>query len=174
MLVSCMRGVPLAPQASRDARAVGGGRAPRLRAVLAGVCIIAQASRARAAAAGGQEAARMEAPLKVEGAGVPEVVGTYEARRPDQVPEGFARTCREMGWDVQQTWAKLAMKDVPWYESENGSYVYLHVERQWWIDAPSGAGVYIADDVDGRVPQQGWQMLRGARPPPPTVTVLRQ
>ncbi|CAJ1966455.1 unnamed protein product [Cylindrotheca closterium] len=84
--------------------------------------------------------------IRVRGAGVTSVNGIYKAKPYSRVPAGFAKTCDKMGWPSEATWIKLAVPSIDWYEADNGSYIYLHKEGQWWIDDPSGAGVYIANN----------------------------
>eukprot|EP00523_Entomoneis_sp_CCMP467_P007081 CAMPEP_0168741162 /NCGR_PEP_ID=MMETSP0724-20121128/12363_1 /TAXON_ID=265536 /ORGANISM="Amphiprora sp., Strain CCMP467" /LENGTH=141 /DNA_ID=CAMNT_0008788641 /DNA_START=30 /DNA_END=455 /DNA_ORIENTATION=- len=84
--------------------------------------------------------------IRVRGAGMASVNGIYHAQPHSRGPAGFAKTCDKMGWPSRATWTKLAVPSLDWYEANNGSYIYLHQEGQWWIDDPSGAGIYIADN----------------------------
>ena len=69
------------------------------------------------------------------------------------------------------------MSGHDWLEHENGSYIYLHAEGQWWIDEPSGKGVYIAtaDRSEKHPPIDGWKSLISERGLPlPTVEHITQ
>lgn len=124
----------------------------------------------------------------VSGAGTVVVNGFYGIiRNASEIPQGFSSTCVQMRWDASRMWLQLSDQVTPWYLHENGSYIYYNVgDEQWWIDEPSGAGVYIAPDAgsagqadvmpDGasttRIkvpPKGGWKGLKGAKPPLPTV-----
>ena len=49
-------------------------------------------------------------------------------------------------------WRKLSDGRRPWFESDNGSYIYWNrSDGCWWIDGPTGAGVYI-QKRDSEVP----------------------
>ena len=61
--------------------------------------------------------------IRINGAGVPSVVGSYAQRKPDMIPEGFALVCRNMRWDVKKTWHTLSDLRRPWFEAENGAYM---------------------------------------------------
>merc|ERR1712032_1283455 len=66
--------------------------------------------------------------------------------------------------------AHLSNQESPWYEAENGSYIYWNMnDGQWWIDAPDGRGVYVVKASPDSVPAQGWELLQGAKPPAPRV-----
>ena len=45
---------------------------------------------------------------------------------------------------------------------------------QWWIDGPSGAGLYVLQDASGNPvpPKSGWVALNGVQPPVPEVHVI--
>ncbi|KAL3928906.1 MAG: hypothetical protein SGBAC_012441 [Bacillariaceae sp.] len=112
--------------------------------------------------------------IRVQGAGVASVNGVYKAKPYSEVPAGFAKTCDKMGWPSEATWVKLAVPTLDWYEADNGSYIYLHKEGQWWIDDPSGAGIYIADNLNGNNPlplnpSSDWKPLGQGRLPLPSV-----
>ena len=98
--------------------------------------------------------------VRVTGAGVASVVGIY-AQRPlsSGPPEGFARVCNQMRWPVSETWHKLAAGD--WFEAENGSYLYKNAaDGHWWLDEPSGEGVYIVPGGgESYPPAEGWRPL---------------
>ena len=86
-----------------------------------------------------------------------------------------------MRWDTQDTWNRLADQALPWYEMENGAYVYKNVaDGQWWIDEPNGSGVYVALSDAPLPPASGWRALGaeatggGARPGQPSPLGLPQ
>ena len=82
--------------------------------------------------------------LAVVGASVDSVNQQYDSRSPAAIPAGFASTCNEMGWSSEQMWVQLSDGRRPWFEAQNGAYIYWNrSDGNWWIDAPSGAGVYI-------------------------------
>ena len=115
--------------------------------------------------------------IRVRGAGVASVNGVYQAKPYSQVPAGFAKTCDKMGWPSEATWIKLAVPSLEWYEAENGSYIYLHKEGQWWIDDPTGAGIYIANNMDPNKPlplnpPSDWKPLGPGTLPLPSVDMV--
>lgn len=113
--------------------------------------------------------------IRINSAGVPSVVGSYVQRKPDVIPEGFALVCRNMRWDPKKTWSTLSDLRRPWFEAENGAYVYWNTnDRQWWIDEPDGGGVYVAKDEGELPPSKGWQALPNGKAPLPTVSVEKQ
>jgi len=107
----------------------------------------------------------------VEGAGSVDVNGKYAERDPRKVPAGFRLTCEKMLWDPEQTWKELTTGTTPWFESDNDSYIYLNRDGRWWIDDPSGAGVYIAkhDGASETPPTSGYVPLSGGELPVPQV-----
>eukprot|EP00568_Trieres_chinensis_P005716 CAMPEP_0183293266 /NCGR_PEP_ID=MMETSP0160_2-20130417/2016_1 /TAXON_ID=2839 ORGANISM="Odontella Sinensis, Strain Grunow 1884" /NCGR_SAMPLE_ID=MMETSP0160_2 /ASSEMBLY_ACC=CAM_ASM_000250 /LENGTH=160 /DNA_ID=CAMNT_0025454353 /DNA_START=13 /DNA_END=495 /DNA_ORIENTATION=+ len=112
--------------------------------------------------------------IVVRGAGETSVNGVYAPRDPTRVPAGFARTCDEMGWHPRDTWRRLSNGDRPWFESSNESYIYWNCgDRRWWIDAPSGAGVYIVPSEKSLPPKSGWVALPGAKSPVPEVDTVQ-
>lgn len=116
--------------------------------------------------------AKAFAALTVSGAGSSVVNGGYAQKDPSQVPQGFAETCVQNRWDPQRTWRSLSDGKRPWYEKCDGSYIYWNrSDKNWWIDGPNGLGLYIAADTGVTPPAKGWQLLRGAEPPAPTVTL---
>lgn len=107
--------------------------------------------------------------LTVKGAGVSVLNGRYLAKPFSAIPAGFTATCVKARWNAQDMWNQLAASAADWYEHENGSYIYLHNEGRWWMDDPSGAGVYVcrASVGDTKVPAVGWEPLsRGEEPMP--------
>lgn len=123
------------------------------------------------ASAPGAEGGKLS--LTVAGSGVAEVNGQYEQRSPLKVPEGFAITCRKMGWAVDRMWKQLSDQRTPWFEAPNGSYIYWNTsDGQWWIDGPDGGGVYVARaPASVSPPCGGWTALGGAKGPLPKVEV---
>lgn len=78
-----------------------------------------------------------------------------------EIPVSFAKVCTQNGWPVDATWARLN-GGRKWYQHENNnSYVYYNSgDSQWWIDGPSGLGIYvIKSGVNHAVPANGWQAL---------------
>ena len=71
----------------------------------------------------------------------------------------------------EQTWKELTTGTTPWFESDNDSYIYLNRDGRWWIDDPSGAGVYIAkhDGASETPPTSGYVPLSGGELPVPQV-----
>ena len=110
-------------------------------------------------------------PLRVLGAGVSVLNGLYQAKPFSLIPAGFTATCDRMNWDSTEMWNQLAVPTAKWFEHDNGSYIYLHKDGRWWMDDPSGAGVYVcaASEGVGKVPSQGWKPLQGGKDPMPTV-----
>merc|ERR1719446_1448766 len=62
--------------------------------------------------------------VTVSAAGTPAVNGVYGPRNPKHIPAGFRRTCDDMGWNTDDMWNRLSDGQTPWYESDNGSYIY--------------------------------------------------
>ena len=78
-----------------------------------------------------------------------------------------------MKWDTVQLWNQLSDNKRPWYEAENESYVYWNrVDGKWWIDGPSGAGVYIVKHDGWVPPKNGWVALDLDYSPVPTVAAV--
>ena len=77
-----------------------------------------------------------------------------------------------MQWPVAETWHRLSDRNLPWWEAENGSYLYKNVEDgRWWLDEPGGQGVYIAPSESKLPPIDGWMPLGEGRAPMPQLTV---
>lgn len=115
--------------------------------------------------------------IQVSGAGVAIVNGLYHSRSSQIVPAGFANTCRKMGWPSEPTWKRLSVPSVDWFEHENGSYIYLHQEGQWWIDEPTGGGVYLTNnnmEHPDIPPTNGWKPLAGAVEPLPQLRIVEE
>lgn len=110
--------------------------------------------------------------VRVSSAGSTLVNGAYQQRNAVIVPRGFAKVCEEMGWPTAGMWEKLSDMKRPWYEASNGAYMYWNQsDRQWWIDEPSGAGVYVALSDDESPPTRGWRALPGGRQPLPELVI---
>lgn len=110
--------------------------------------------------------------IRVKDAGHLAVCGIYNPQSPFKIPSGFDRTCREMRWDTERMWERLAQPSskVPWFEHATGSYIYFnHGDGRWWIDGPSGAGVYIVESGSGLPTGKGWTSLSGEYDPVPQV-----
>jgi len=97
--------------------------------------------------------------IQIFDAGVPEVVGIYERKENSEIPHGFDLVCQQQGWETGQMWKKLSGGDA-WFGAENGAYIYHNKsDGKWWIDAPSGNGVYIAKGPAHAMPAAGWSSL---------------
>ena len=139
-------------------------------AILALVVAILPSLFLRAAMAAGQDAVGAGWTYTVTNAGVDAVNGIFYPRNPTAIPAGFAKTCDEMGWASDKMWLRLSDQLRPWWESDNGSYLYWNqADGKWWLDGPSGAGVYIVLDSSQTPPADGWQPLPGALLPLPQV-----
>ena len=69
---------------------------------------------------------------------------------------------------------RLADQALPWYEMENGAYVYKNVaDGQWWIDEPSGGGVYVVPSTAPLPPTDGWRALPQGLSPLPKIEILQ-
>ena len=90
-----------------------------------------------------------------------QVNGEYGVRAPDVIPAGFTATCVKMSWPHEAMWKKLSDGRRPWFEHSNGSYIYWNrSDGCWWIDDPSGAGVYIQKALSELPPEDGhWEPL---------------
>ena len=110
--------------------------------------------------------------VSVDGAGLDVVNGLYSIG-PDSIPDGFAKTCVEMGWNSQEMWDKLYDTGTPWFKhDDNDSYIYRNkLDGRWWIDEPSGAGVFIIPSSSKVPPEKGWQALNQEYEPTPRVTL---
>ena len=111
--------------------------------------------------------------ISVKSAGFQEVNGIYRPQSPSTIPAGFDRTCRAMNWNTEQMWNQLAQSNLQWFEADNKSYIYWNKgDGKWWIDGPSGAGVYIVKNDAILPPKSGWISLSEDYDPTPTVEVL--
>lgn len=110
--------------------------------------------------------------VRVAAAGVSSVNGAYAARRPASVPAGFAKVCRQQGWAIEDTWQRLSDLQRPWFEADNGAYMYYNrADGQWWIDEPEGSGVYVARSDTAVPPLAGWKPLEPASGALPSLSV---
>ena len=112
--------------------------------------------------------------MKIAGAGFQEVNGVYDSvSRGGKIPAGFVRTCVQMGWDSVAMWKELYDDTAPFYlHRDNDSYIYRNKgDGRWWIDGPSGAGVYIISSRDKLPPSTSWSALDKAHLPLPKVSV---
>ena len=117
----------------------------------------------------------MPATVRVVTAGVASVVGSYAQRDVNQIPHGFGMVCKQMGWPVQGTWTKLCDQRLPWFEHENGAYIYRNTaDGQWWIDEPSGGGVYVVQSTANLPPTGGWKALPDGKQPLPQLEIVEQ
>mmetsp|Transcript_30699 Transcript_30699/g.96864 ORF Transcript_30699/g.96864 Transcript_30699/m.96864 type:complete len:81 (-) Transcript_30699:159-401(-) len=74
-----------------------------------------------------------------------------------------------MRWPTAESWRSLADQQKTWFLHENGAYIYRNTrDGQWWIDEPSGGGVYVAKSDSDLPPTEGWEPLpqAGKRPLP--------
>jgi hypothetical protein len=111
--------------------------------------------------------------ISIRSAGLQDVNGVYVQQSPTIIPAGFDRTCRAMNWNTEQMWKQLSDQSRPWYEADNESYVYWNRgDGKWWIDGPSGAGVYIVKNDGWFPPKSGWIALDRDYEPIPEVTPL--
>eukprot|EP00566_Odontella_aurita_P023071 CAMPEP_0113527732 /NCGR_PEP_ID=MMETSP0015_2-20120614/1456_1 /TAXON_ID=2838 /ORGANISM="Odontella" /LENGTH=127 /DNA_ID=CAMNT_0000426193 /DNA_START=249 /DNA_END=632 /DNA_ORIENTATION=- /assembly_acc=CAM_ASM_000160 len=118
-------------------------------------------------------AKRLAGRIEVKNSGEPTVNAVYEERNPTSVPEGFSRTCKSMRWQPDEMWERLSDGRKPWFEASNESYIYWNRgDGKWWIDGPSGAGLYIVSSPESSPPSEGWVALSGARQPVPVLEVL--
>lgn len=102
--------------------------------------------------------------LPAELAEVGAVNGVYTVRPASEIPSGFAKVCQQQGWGTEKMWAQLQggpAKGNPWFKhQDNESYIYRNLgDGMWWIDGPSGNGVFIAEGPPNAVPAHGWKHL---------------
>ena len=116
--------------------------------------------------------------IKITGAGVVAANGIFAAQSPNVIPVGFAKVCNDNAWNVRQTWSQLTDLSTPWYLKQDGAYVYYNKgDGKWWIDAPQGHGLYIANaDLKNKEmpPSKGWQMLDNKYGPIPNVIMVKE
>ena len=119
--------------------------------------------------------------VRIYGSGIASVNTKYEWRSSNLIPEGFARVCVQNQWDVETTWAQLN-GGRNWLHASNDAYIYLNsMDDQWWIDEPSGRGVFVAPhqkvlsslNNDFLPPMNGWRALEQGNSPLPNVELIR-
>ena len=79
------------------------------------------------------------------------------------------------------TWKKLN-GGRKWLHAENGAYIYLNsMDNHWWIDEPSGRGVFIAPEkhqmksqnsIENTPPSFGWRYLGTTSEALPSVEII--
>jgi len=111
--------------------------------------------------------------ILVDGAGFAELNQEYLATSPDEIPTGFEWVCRQKGWNASDTWKELN-GDSTWFKAPTQAYIYWNKSNGvWWIDEPSGNGVYIAKAPSHAPPQTGWKPLGPFGPTPSLVATFR-
>lgn len=106
---------------------------------------------------------------------MPSVIGKYAPRSANVVPEGFAKVCIQQRWDVQGTWQRLCDFRKPWFEAENGAYIYFNKgDGQWWVDEADGTGVYVSRRDTPLPPADGWEPLGSSPMPVPNVLLCSE
>ena len=110
--------------------------------------------------------------VRVTSAGVASVVGAYSIRQATAIPEGFAKVCRAQGWATNDMWKRLSDLKRPWFEADNGAYMYYNrADGQWWIDEPNGSGIYVSGSDTTLPPLDGWKPLQSGLLPLPILAV---
>ncbi len=91
------------------------------------------------------------------------------------IPPAFDLVCQQSRWDTLSMWERLN-GNGSWWESENGSYIYLNRgDGKWWMDSgETGLGLYVRKSRGGEEtttapPTDGWEQLSGAALPLPSV-----
>ncbi|KAG7346613.1 hypothetical protein IV203_005682 [Nitzschia inconspicua] len=83
--------------------------------------------------------------VRIRGSGVASVNVDYRWTSPHTIPSGFAKVCRDNGWDVKPTWQRLNNGHEWMCSTSNDAYIYRNAaDGYWWIDEPGGMGVFIA------------------------------
>ena len=115
----------------------------------------------------------------VSGAGSSIVNGAYLLRTAKTIPAAFDLVCRQSRWDTRSMWERLN-GNGSWWESDNGSYIYLNRgDGKWWMDSgETGLGLYVRTARSGESPNlppaDDWEMLGDAAPPLPSVATEQQ
>ena len=109
--------------------------------------------------------------LRVTGAGSSIVNGLYHLRQAEIIPSSFSKVCFKARWNPSDMWDQLN-RGRPWWETENGSYIYFNGgDGQWWMDSgETGLGLYISrsEDYDDNIPPlNGWEVLGDGKLPLP-------
>eukprot|EP00816_Leptocylindrus_hargravesii_P004454 CAMPEP_0196815694 /NCGR_PEP_ID=MMETSP1362-20130617/51281_1 /TAXON_ID=163516 /ORGANISM="Leptocylindrus danicus, Strain CCMP1856" /LENGTH=121 /DNA_ID=CAMNT_0042192743 /DNA_START=170 /DNA_END=535 /DNA_ORIENTATION=+ len=111
--------------------------------------------------------------VSVQGSGETDENVVFRPQDPLRIPAGFDRTCQKARWNTQGMWDQLSDGTSPWFEADNESYIYWNRgNKKWWIDGPSGAGLYTNDAYTELPPPSGWVALAGAKEPLPNVVIL--
>lgn len=111
--------------------------------------------------------------IAVEGSGYEELNGEYVGTHAEEIPTGFEWVCHQNRWDSKETWEKLNGGRV-WYKATNSAFIYWNqTNGVWWMDEPSGNGVYIAQGPAWAPPQAGWKSLGPFTPLPSLVATFR-
>jgi len=110
----------------------------------------------------------------VVGTGNEDVNEEYVATDAKEIPCGFDSVCKQQGWDTQETWEKLN-SGASWFKAKNGAYIYWNkADGCWWIDEPSGNGIFKAKAPSWAPPQTGWIALGPFTPVPSLVATFCQ
>jgi hypothetical protein len=114
--------------------------------------------------------------MRLSMASYPGINAVYSPRDPKSIPTGFARLCNKVGgFAPRPVWDDFTNGISPWFESEEGCYVYLNCnEACWYVDDASGAGMYRASP-DGSLllpPTEGWVTLQGQRVGAPKISFI--
>ena len=71
------------------------------------------------------------------------------------------------------TWARLNAGKT-WFEARNGAYIYHNqLDGMWWIDAPSGAGIFKATGPVHAPPAAGYEIIGDHAPVPSSIRIFR-
>ena len=113
--------------------------------------------------------------IVVQGAGRDDVQGSYVAAPASEIPKGFDDVCKANAWTTAKMWTQLN-RGATWFKHEtNGAYIYFNnADMNWWIDAPSGDGVYKAPGPAHAPPANGWELLGDYAPVPASVRIYRK
>lgn len=101
--------------------------------------------------------------LGIEETDFSSVGGLFVSKSASEIPKGFAQVCDDHGWDTDNTWAHLN-GGHSWFSNanNNGAYIYWNQsDKCWWIDAPSGDGIFKAKGPAHAPPAHGWKPLKG-------------
>jgi len=92
--------------------------------------------------------------------------GKYVSQLSEAVPSSFKIICAQQGWEPLTMWERLNGNNNWYKHEENESYIYLNKsDGKWWIDGPSGLGVFTTQmyqstgNAQFAVPNRGWQFL---------------
>lgn len=115
--------------------------------------------------------------LRITGAGSSIVNGLYHSRHAEIIPSSFTKVCVKARWNPNDMWQQLN-RGRPWWETENGSYIYFNRgDGQWWMDSgETGLGLYISrgspcEDDDNIPPLNGWEPLGDGELPLPNLSI---